>query len=761
MLLQLSSNLKHLREGIRADEAPVRGRQGFDIPNVAALSSPDTATINGTATVSARRWCRETSLEDLLRLLTSCAVRSSLPQLSVVSSFGSSSTAECSSSLSSSSPETVRDQILSECMSFCLGVEAVRASDTSGSSPRYAASFLTELERSLVSAHSRRSSTRSHRRAVLRSVTHCLVGVVEALSPCTGSDRADAAFLSGILRAWTAVLGIIASEGAANLVDATEGSFSSAVLDRVVKEAVLKVVGACFLTLGSDLHSPDTSCSIGLKASALRSHPKRDLPQGTVSSSADCCAEIGSVKVDISDKDTILDADSSNLIPPDPDFRHNIIVFFLSVLSSYGALMPSTDPLVPSEESCLESMLSAVFVSVLSSCHYKQRLRDRAVETPIYSCSSSLLGDADSSLSHRQSTQGCSLTTSIPIFHDVFPLIEALLGDDPRIFRAALRVINSAEHSKEIQHILRKIEVSSACIEGSECDISDAQLYSQYCAVTPFLYLLYKLARSSLLGADTVMCLCAGSWESLRELHEKAKTTFQQFDIQEEKGRTDADSPLSNSAGIAPLLLAYLHVSGDLGGLETDSTGGLLVQILYGALQDERTCEAAREYVLQLESNAAVEATRTQRYSAADEYCEDLSGYFSSPVRAERSSSCGSVFASEGMKVEDADSSAGSGIGELLPPSSTSAPMGPRDGGGPTHPRDGEMARDRLSKGSDAPGWDLGSMFIAVLRYRLSCPPGRILQSSVPIPHTLIPASEEDLEAIIAAVSSLARETVN
>jgi hypothetical protein len=765
MLLQLSRNLSHLREGIRADDAPVRGRQGLDIPDAAAHGCPDTTTISATATVTARRWCREMSLEDLLRLLTAYAVRSSLSQPSAVPVFGSSSSAaECSSSSSSSAHKALRDQMLSECASFCLGVEAVRASDSAGSSPQYTTSFLIELERSIVSAYSQRSSTRSHKRAVLQSVTQCLVGIVEALSPFTGSIRMDMASLSGVLRAWTAILRIIASEGAVNSADAAAGSSASVVLNRVVKEAVLKVVCACLPTLGYELDSPNTLCSIGLKASALRPHPKRDIPQGNASTSADSFARTdigdGSMNTDSCDKDSTLHGDSSNSKSPDPDpnVKYNIVVYFLSVLSSYSLLMPSTDPLAPAEEYCLDSMVSAVFISLLSSCQYKQSLRDRAVETPSYSCSSSLLGDADSSLSHRPSLKEIKPTTSIPVFQDVFPLIEALLRDEPRMFRTVLRVISSAEHAKEIKQILRKIEVSSACTEGSECDISDAQLYSEHCTVTPFLYLLYRLARSSLLGADTVIHLCGGSWEPLRELCQRAQATFQLFENQGKKESADADSPLSNTVDITPRLLAYLHVSEDLGGLGTDSTGGLLIQILYGALQHERTCEVARQYVLLLENNTAMETTHAHVYCAADEHSEDLSEYFSSPVSAECSSSSGSVLGSEGMQVDGTDSSAaGPGTTELLHPSSSSGPRGPSDGGGLTHPREG----DRLPKGSDAPGWDLGSMFMAVLRYNLSCPVGCTLESSVPIPDTLIPVSEEELEAIIAAVSSLTRETVN
>jgi hypothetical protein len=765
MLLQLSSNLSHLRDGIRAYDAPVRGRQGLDVPDAVAHGCPDTANVSATATVTSRRWCRETSLEDLLRLLTAYAVRSSLPQPSAVPVFGSSSSAsECSSSSSSSAHKIMRDQILSECASFCLGVEAVRASDSAGSSPEYTTSFLTELERSIVSAYSQRSTTPSHKRAVLRSVTHCLVRIVEALSPFTGSIRMDMAPLSGILRAWTAVLGIIASEGAANLADAAAGSSASVVLDRVVKEAVLKVVYACLSTLGYELDSPNTLCSIGLKASALRLHPKSDFPQGTASTSADSSARTdvgdGSMNTDSCDKDSTLHSDSlsSKSPDPDPDVKYSIVVYFLSVLSSYSDLMPSTDPLAPAEEYYLNSMVSAVFVSLLSSCQCKQSLRDRAVETPSYSCSYSLLGDADSSLSHRPSVKEINPTTSIPVFQDVFPLIETLLRDEPRIIRTVLRVISYAEHAKGIQQILRKIEVSSACTEGSECDISDAQLYSEHCTVTPFLYLLYRLARSSLLGADTVTRLCGGSWEPLRELCQRAQATFQQFETQEKKESTNGDSPLSNMVDITPRLLAYFHVSGDLGGLGTDSSGGLLIQILYGALQHERTCEVARQYVHLLENNTAMKTTHAHAYCAADEHSEDLSGYFSSPLNAECSSSSGSVFGSEGMQVDGTDSSAaGPGTTELLHPSSSSAPRGPSDGGGLTHPREG----DRLPEGSDAPGWDLGSMFMAVLRYKLSCPVGCTLKASVPIPYSLIPASEEELEAIIAAVSSLTRETVN
>lgn len=776
MLIQLSINLKHFRESIRSDDALVKSRLGTNIVNEIIAGCPGTATVTSTAGMEGRG-CSETSLVDLLRLLTAYAVRlspSHPPAVHVpVHAFGSSSTtAECSSS--SSSQRAVRDQVLSECASFCLGVRAFRASDTMGSSSQYTATFIAELKRSLVSAYSQRSSARTHRRAVLISVTHCLVGVMDCLTPYTGSDRVDAASLSEILRAWTAVLGIIASEGVANSADTADGSFVSAVLNTEVREAVMKLVDACLQHLGYGLDSSIMSCGIAVKENAVRSHPKRDPSQGSVPSSAESCSksELGdrSSKIDKSDKDTITDRESSNSNSADSDVKYDIIVFFLSALSSYGMLMPRTDPLTPSEDRCLNNMMSAVFTSLLSSCQYKQHMRDRAIETPSYtsSYSCSPQGDTDPSLSDKLSPQGCNTTTRVPVFHNVFPLIEALLGEEPRTFRAALRVISSAEYSKEVQQILHGIEVSSACMQGSECDISDVQLYSEHCTVTPFLYLLYRLSRSSVHGADTVISMCGGTWDSLRELHQSAKTAFKQFVIQQGTGSIDGESSLSDTVGITPRLLAYLHVSGDLARLETDSTGGLLIQILYGALQHERTYEAAREYVLQLESNPILEPTHTHACCAAAEVYEDLSEYFSGPVSAE----CSSSSAGESMQVEDTDSgAAGMGMGmgmgavpqELLPSSlsSSSPPRVPSDAGGLTYPRAGPGDRVWVLNGSDAPGWDLGSMFIAVLRYKLSSPLGCTHDSSIPIPHTLIPSNEEELESIIAAVSSLTRKSVN
>jgi hypothetical protein len=151
-----------------------------------------------------------------------------------------------------------------------MGVGAV------SSCRQYSSSFLAELKRSLVSAYSQSSSARSHKRAVLRSVTHCLMGIAEDLTPCTGFDRRDTATLSGILRALTAILGIIASEGIMSSSEAPDDSSSSAseVVMRVVQEAVLKVVGACLALLGYSFDSPTTCDSIGIKESALRSHLK-------------------------------------------------------------------------------------------------------------------------------------------------------------------------------------------------------------------------------------------------------------------------------------------------------------------------------------------------------------------------------------------------------------------------------------------------------------------------------------------------------
>jgi hypothetical protein len=109
-------------------------------------------------------------------------------------------------------------------------------------------------------------------------------------------------------------------------------------------------------------------------------------------------------------------------------------------------------------------MASEVFSSLLSSCQCKQRLGDRAIETPSYSYTCSRLGDADSFVSRRPSTQGNNSITGIPIFHDAFPSIEALVSDEPRMLRTTSQIINSAEHSGEIQEIMRRIEVSSDCI---------------------------------------------------------------------------------------------------------------------------------------------------------------------------------------------------------------------------------------------------------------------------------------------------------
>jgi hypothetical protein len=124
-----------------------------------------------TTFVTAWRGCRETSLKDLLRLRTAYAVRSCLPHPSTVRAIALDAFSAASSNC------VVRDQILATCASFCMGVGDV------SSCPQYSSSFLAELERSLISAHSFRSSARSHKRAVLRSITHCLVGIAEDLTP--------------------------------------------------------------------------------------------------------------------------------------------------------------------------------------------------------------------------------------------------------------------------------------------------------------------------------------------------------------------------------------------------------------------------------------------------------------------------------------------------------------------------------------------------------------------------------------------------
>jgi hypothetical protein len=261
-----------------------------------------------TTFVTAWRGCRETSLKDLLRLRTAYAVRSRLPHPTTVRAIALdafSAAAECSSS---SSNCVVRDQILATCASFCMGVGDV------SSCPQYSSSFLAELERSLISAYSFRSSARSHKRAVLRSITHCLVGITEDLTPCTGLDRGDTATLSGILRAWTAILGIIASEGIMSSSDAPDDSSSSA--SEVVKRVMLKVEGACLAPLGYSFDSPMTCDGIGIKESALRSHSKGlpPPPQGTASSSADSCA-----RTDLGDGSTTIG-----------DLRWRIITFKIS-----------------------------------------------------------------------------------------------------------------------------------------------------------------------------------------------------------------------------------------------------------------------------------------------------------------------------------------------------------------------------------------------------------------------------------------------
>ena len=121
---------------MRSDDALVKSRLGIDISNAVTAGCPGTATVTSTAGMEGRG-CIETSLLDLLRLLTAYAVRLSpshppAVHVPVHASGSSSTTPECSSS--SSSQRAVRDQVLSECASFCLGVRAIRASDTMGGS---------------------------------------------------------------------------------------------------------------------------------------------------------------------------------------------------------------------------------------------------------------------------------------------------------------------------------------------------------------------------------------------------------------------------------------------------------------------------------------------------------------------------------------------------------------------------------------------------------------------------------------------------
>jgi hypothetical protein len=682
-----------------------------------------------------------------------------------------------SSSLSSSSVHCARDGLLSECAKFCLSNRESSQSSSSSQEKeknipqtmRLEAHLLHHLELSTVFALNCAPNKSESRKSILKLVSTALIQVTDALLRSSDGSSSlkniDPDIFLHIVKTWSTFVGTL---GAHSKESDEESSFFS----QSLKSSLVCVIQSslyhtsCYLTgrnTGVERYEPcKKTHSDRLKGDVLRSRTddvimhsaESDLDLVAVSdssggggSTAVCladdshnnCSDLNNTKKNINKEGA---GKSHSKSSADSVTLHSHVVsLYVQLINQCRSEENESDILeghytvigLLSDSDTLHGVISTIIKSILASCEEKLAAHDLFDAASHAGRDQYLQEEANISKTTSTSTSTSSRNgnRNIPTFHDVYPLIDALFSRST-VIEEVIRIAFTAEYFNDMRDILLKMETIQSLIENSEYDISGGKSSLEDSEVSPILYFLYKIARSSIAdAADRVFSLFIESWEPVQTLFHTIRETFpgaiinRSATIPSQAIESDSRVKTPHHHACCAMFLAYFCVEGHMGGVEFLCAGRLMMQILYGCLHDDSICADARSYVSSLKSVTGLKCTPC----GGVEVEEDLSTYFTHPLPEQSKIAKDTESESEAMEQGAVAHACDTKLDMVI---------------------DRAVGNTEHSHTDDSEeGWDQMSLFLSVLRSRLASPVPIILP-----PH-LVPNSNSKLEDLIAHVISL------
>ena len=682
------------------------------------------------------------------------------------------------------------DGILSECLKFSLSNKESSPSSSSAKGnvknfpqrSRLEAHFLHHLESSTVVAMSSTLNKSESRKSIQKSVSLALTQVTDALlvqphgtSTCKDIDPG---LLLHIVKAWSALIGTLG----AHSVDVDEDS--SFFFTESLKSSLVSVIQtSLYLTghnstlrqanLGLDdlcqkTHSDRTNGDI-LRyktddvimppgdpllvisaTSSMRSHESysdrvaasdtsREGDSAGVCLASDslnnvCDGYTNSKKMNKESSDRSDSLQTSNTSPDSVALLSHVVSFYVQLFNELGPTKiefkildgHSIMTAVLSDSDTFSGITSTIIQSIIASCEEKQSAYD------LFDASSRTVEDL-----YLQKDSNITISTStrdkkhcIPTFHDVYPLIDSLFNRTI-VIDEVIQIAFTPGNFIEMQKVLRKMEILPFMIDNCENDISGGKSSLEDSSISPILYFLYKIARSGIAtAANRVLSLLIESWEPIQEAFLTVREIFPiPFDTMAIKSaRVPPYTSGSNSTSNTPhhhaccaMFLANFYVKGHIEGVESTVPGRLTMQILYGCLHDDKICAEAVNYVTALKS---IPESGHSTHGCVDAE-EDLSNYFTNPLPEQSIRAKHVEHEAEDMTVAPNDTDMDS-LKDII------------------EERSGTVQASDFEE-----GWDQISLFLSVLRSRLSS------QLPIIIPSHLIPSNDKDLDILISHVISL------
>ena len=720
---------------------------------------------------------QQESLRVLLSLLIKFSVCSCLRSLSATLPHSPPSTQPSS------------DGILSECLEFCLSNKKSSSLSSSATGnvknfpqrSRLEAHFLHHLESSTVLAMSCTRNKSESRKSIQKSVSLTLTQVTDALfvqpdGTLTCKDI-DPGLLLYIVKAWSAIIGTLG----AHSMDVDEDS--SFFFTESLKSSLVNVIQTSLYLTGH--HSVSRQADLGRYGPCQKTHSNRTSrdvlryktddvimppadPLSLISATSDVRShDSDSDRVAVSDtsrKDgsagVCLASDSlnnvcdgytnrtktnkeysdrsdslqtSNTSPDSVALLSHVVSFYVQLFNEFGPTKiecrilngHSIMTAVLSDSDTLSGITSTIIQSIIASCDEKQNAYD------LFDASSRTVEDL-----YVQKDPNITLSTStrdkkycIPTFHDVYPLIESLFNRTV-VIEEVIQIAFSPGIFIGIQKVLRKMEILPFMIDNCENDISRGKSSLEDSSISPILYFLYKIARSGFANAaDRVLSLLIESWEPIQEAFLTVREIFPLDVMAVNSSQVPSYTSGSNSSSdtvhhhaCCAMFLAHFYVKGHVEDIESTVPGKLMTQILYGCLHDDKICAEAVSYVTAYKS---IPESELSTHGCVDAE-EDLSKYFTNPLLE------------QSMRAEHVEHEAE----EMI----TLMTVAPNDTDTDTL-KDAREGKSETVQSTDfEEGWDQTSLFLSVLRSRLSSP------HPIMIPSHLIPSNDKDLDILISRV---------
>lgn len=424
---------------------------------------------------------------------------------------------------------------------------------------------------------------------------------------------------------------------------------------------------------------------------------------------------------------------TSDTSPDSVALLSHVVSFYVQLINEFGSAGiecrilngHSIMTAVLSDSDTLSGITSTIIQSIIASCEEKQNAFD------LFDASSRTVEDL-----YLQKDPNITISTStrdkkycIPTFHDVYPLINSLFNRTV-VIEEVIQIAFSPGNFIEIQKVLRKMEILLFMIDNSENDISGGKSSLEDSSISPILYFLYKIARSGIAtAADRVLSFLIESWEPIQEAFLTIRKIFPLNIMAFNSAQVPSNTHGSNSTSNTPhhhaccaMFLAHFYVKGHVEDIESTIPGRLVMQILYGCLHDDKICSEAATYVTVYKSLPESEPSTHGCVDAE----EDLSNYFTNPL------------SEQSMRAKHVEHE----TEEMI----TLMTVAPNDTDMDSL-KDARGGNNEIVQSADfEEGWDQISLFLSVLRSRLSSP------HPIMIPSHLIPRTDKDLDILISRV---------